>query len=283
MIKTDEKTHRKPKAPMLTNLNSLATDFTNQIKRRTNNLLSYTFNNSSSDIKSNKNTRTNSIYPTIYPIIYTHHHQPSERNRTSTIKKSKPTNLNLASNDFKNRNSTVSSPINQPQATNSNDHFHENENKNESIIEMMETSKRNEKDDNELEKISAGRSINDDFDENLNNFEYKNVDDQYLYYDRNQIDIEPSFKPSFEIKQSSVTEKFDQTIDHDDVNDQTNDKNVRSGLESNLKSNLGFVSTKHPNDEKQTKQRTSLDEFNVMYEDFKKIKKLGYDYNFYDE
>ena len=266
-------------APMITSLNSLTTPIQadsdlSGSDTMPHNLLS--FNNY-------HYSRSNSIYPNIYPNIYpttTNNIQSSSLNRderrTSILKKIIPDNppTNQNATNFNETLNTTSSVLKQTNA-----HHLPNLNQQQQKIESTAERRRRRRKDENADENRANLSSSD---ENLNNFEYNTYDDQYYYYNRKQTE-----EPTFNNLQTKLNEKeedgLNQTINNPNNISQTNDNQID---DQNLvvESNLAESNLLEPINTEQSghdQKKKTIDEFNVMYEDFKKIKKLGYDYNYY--
>lgn len=275
-------------APMITTLNAYATSIQNDLSRpvrRSSNLIPYSLispNSPNVNLRTRLNSRTNSIYPAYTPT----------RSRTSTLNRAIPENdrndenvqsvqqmvrnlqnvqndeivqniqqvvrndRNAQSNTVRNivsSNSSTKYPSSEVEQLNERSRRSSGERKIESVTEHRENVDRMEND------VFRANSVTSE--ENLNDFEY-DINDQFYYYNREQH--EPA---SNQVNQPALNDNTQQNQTLAEIDHQQHLESM-----SNEPSKSGHDQT----------NRASLDEFDVMYEDFKKIKKLGYDYNYYE-
>lgn len=107
--------------------------------------------------------------------------------------------------------------------------------------------------------------------EQLNHIEYaKSLEDQFSYYNREEI--EPASTNQNKVSFNNLDNQYNQDMNEDKNYDGLNDNHP----------NLESISDQHLKPGHDQKKKDSVEEFNVMYEDFRKIKRLGYDYNYSD-
>lgn len=113
-------------------------------------------------------------------------------------------------------------------------------------------------------------------DENVNQFEYNNTDDQFYYFEGDE-QAPTSQAPTSNQRADDLNGKragSDDDAQHAASNE--DDQHSQNHLEV---LSIDQLQSKAGHDQK----KNSMDEFNETYEDFRKIRKIGYDYDYYND
>ena len=267
---------------MITSLSS----YTTPVQGRTSNVRPY--NPASFAVqqasRSPLNSRSDSVYPNIYPSIYPNI-AALNRNGTSIVRR-KSVQAEAANRTNGSRMTTIESRAESIEVPETPVRYDTPPPNAAQPIKIESVAENRAGTNLEVEsEVARIRSHLSSADENLNQFEYNNTDDQYYYFEparqapasqaalnatnnRTAIDLN-------EPKHEDADFDTDSEADHMASNDQAYDQRSEHRLEA---MSIDQLQVKAGHDQK----KNSMDEFNATYEDFRKIKKIGYDYNYYE-
>ena len=139
--------------------------------------------------------------------------------------------------------------------------------------------------------VALIRSHLSSVDEYVNQFEYNKTDDQFYYFEPDeQAPTSPAARSTTSNHRAAADANdlndlsgkredagFNAEAQHQASNEQTDDRNSENHLEA---LSIDQLQSKAGHDQK---KKNSMDEFNETYEDFRKIRKIGFDYEYYDD